>query len=341
MTRPYLFFWLSALALSWAGSSIAAGPSFNCARAGTTIEKEICKHPDLSELDKTMADAFKQMLVAGSGVDKKELVTEQREWMARRNRECGKLPVAGRSAARDSDESRDEETTYPLAGCLRQEYEARISWLKATRKIYGKWRIYTVGDSRNPSREVFAEDIATRKGSWILRASSDYGTAPTGATTGDEDTYKILEVKPPYATYLHTHFRMFGGYQDYFYETKVFHLDRQVNLDLKDLFDQKEILAEARKYCGTLFTCGATPSLGDFKDVLCRGQSVEKSPWDFDSSKLDGFALGRAVGEKQVQVRLLFQDPCVKNPEEFSPQEITLTLTASPQVLEAVKSAGK
>jgi len=68
---------------------------------------------------------------------------------------------------------------------------------------------------------------------------------------------------------------------------------------------------------------------------------VEKSPWDFDSSKLDGFALGRAVGEKQVQVRLLFQNPCVKNPEEFSPQEVTLTLTASPQVLEAVKSAGK
>jgi hypothetical protein len=46
-------------ALSTAGAAMADGPSFNCAKASTAVEKAICATPDLATLDLQMAAAYR------------------------------------------------------------------------------------------------------------------------------------------------------------------------------------------------------------------------------------------------------------------------------------------
>lgn len=67
---------------------IAARPSFNCAKASTVVEQQICQTPVLSELDRELASTFSAIRKASNKPTQSVLLTSQRDWMRARNT-CG------------------------------------------------------------------------------------------------------------------------------------------------------------------------------------------------------------------------------------------------------------
>lgn len=67
-----------------------SGPSFNCRKARTFIEKEICRSPSLSAKDRRMSRLYFQHLRYlegyGDNLDTNAFKAEQRSWLARRDR---------------------------------------------------------------------------------------------------------------------------------------------------------------------------------------------------------------------------------------------------------------
>ena len=76
----------AALAIT-AGSAQAA--SFDCNKAGNTIEWTICGDSRLSELDSEMGSLYRQALRAPF-LNSEAIRADQRRWLRQRNRECGR-----------------------------------------------------------------------------------------------------------------------------------------------------------------------------------------------------------------------------------------------------------
>jgi uncharacterized protein len=89
MTRGHL---LAALVLAAAatllGASLAQAASFDCNKAGNTIEWTICGDNRLSSLDSRMGALYRAALKAPH-LDREYVRSDQRRWLRRRNRECG------------------------------------------------------------------------------------------------------------------------------------------------------------------------------------------------------------------------------------------------------------
>lgn len=70
------------------GNVTLLGPSFDCAKAGTEIEKMICSDPYVGNLDGILSRDYKALFGAEYGFDeagKKATRDEQKAWMAKRN----------------------------------------------------------------------------------------------------------------------------------------------------------------------------------------------------------------------------------------------------------------
>ena len=82
------------LALAWGSASMAeeVRPSFDCAKATTFVEKEICRSPKLATLDRQLARLYRDLFPKDGEYGKiyKEMREEQRTWVAARN-ECQTL----------------------------------------------------------------------------------------------------------------------------------------------------------------------------------------------------------------------------------------------------------
>lgn len=68
-----------------------SGPSFNCGKARTWVEKTICRDPVLADKDRRMASAYNSLLEqsregGGPGTDLSGFRNEQRAWLRERNR---------------------------------------------------------------------------------------------------------------------------------------------------------------------------------------------------------------------------------------------------------------
>jgi len=88
---------------------LCRSPCSNCAKASSSVEKLICNDAELAKLDNSLSSLYHQLLKNLSVADQKLLKTEQRGWVKGRD-DCWK--------------SSDER------GCVKREYEARISELK-------------------------------------------------------------------------------------------------------------------------------------------------------------------------------------------------------------------
>lgn len=66
---------------------LAYGASFDCTKAKTFVEKEICRDPLLSRLDEALSYNYNNMLSGniGSGA-RKDLKATQRAWLLQRNK---------------------------------------------------------------------------------------------------------------------------------------------------------------------------------------------------------------------------------------------------------------
>jgi uncharacterized protein YecT (DUF1311 family) len=118
---------LAAAALAGAPLGAQAAPSFDCKRASTIVEKEICGVPELGDLDRDVAAAFTQAIAALSAADADALRADQRAWLKDRDN-CGDL-IHG-----------DPPIMADVYVCLKDQMSGRVTRLKAilARKQYFK-----------------------------------------------------------------------------------------------------------------------------------------------------------------------------------------------------------
>lgn len=77
-------YWIGMIALVACGT--AFGASFDCAKASNQIEKTICADKQLSEIDETMATAYKKALSSAS--DAQATKASQRAWLINERNKC-------------------------------------------------------------------------------------------------------------------------------------------------------------------------------------------------------------------------------------------------------------
>jgi uncharacterized protein YecT (DUF1311 family) len=97
---------------------VDAAPSFDCKRASSIAEKEICGLPELEGLDRDIAAAFTQALAALSAAGADALRADQRAWLKTRD-DCGDLIHGNPPIYAD------------VFGCLREQMTARAAKLRA------------------------------------------------------------------------------------------------------------------------------------------------------------------------------------------------------------------
>lgn len=103
--------------------------SFDCARAGTAIEKAICGAPELSQLDRQLSQAYAQRRASVQGQQRQVLTDAQRAW------------IRSRDAACLTDGRADP-------GCLAELYRRRIVEISgplAADGWAGRWRFSRAG----------------------------------------------------------------------------------------------------------------------------------------------------------------------------------------------------
>jgi len=88
------------------------GPSFDCARASTVVERAICKSPELAKADRDMAAVYAALVGKLSGAAKDHLIKDQVRWIGNRGPACSDGPL---------------ETPQ----CLKMRYAGRIAFLRA------------------------------------------------------------------------------------------------------------------------------------------------------------------------------------------------------------------
>jgi uncharacterized protein YecT (DUF1311 family) len=107
-----------AAVMANAPSGAHAAPSFDCRRAASVVEKELCGVSELGDLDRDIAALFTQALAVLSASDAAALRTEQRSWLHDRD-DCGDL-IHG-----------DPPIMADVYGCLRAQMTARAARLRA------------------------------------------------------------------------------------------------------------------------------------------------------------------------------------------------------------------
>mgnify|MGYP003609394897 CR=1 FL=1 len=91
------------------GLGLAQGPSFDCAKAHSWSEHQVCNDPELAELDQQMAARYKALKSHRQGDDDR-LKTTQRRWL--------------------HDREQCQQAQSPKT-CLRQRYQERLGELNA------------------------------------------------------------------------------------------------------------------------------------------------------------------------------------------------------------------
>jgi len=67
-------------------SSLTHAASFDCRKAGTFVEKEICADAQLSKLDDALTANYQMMMASNLGDGGVSLRKEQRAWISKRNK---------------------------------------------------------------------------------------------------------------------------------------------------------------------------------------------------------------------------------------------------------------
>lgn len=108
--------------ISLAGACLFSTPansaSFDCNSAATWVEKTICKNPELSKLDETMAEKYKQNLADTSDKDyKNNLIIDQRTWLRFQRNTCTET----KCLIREYKEYVEEKANYGVAWSFASE----------------------------------------------------------------------------------------------------------------------------------------------------------------------------------------------------------------------------
>jgi uncharacterized protein len=120
--------------LAAAPASAQSGPSFDCTRASTAIERAICRDAGLSSADGQMAVAYRQLIDGLNGAAREELLKDQARWLAGRNQACG-------------------DGAVEIAICLKNRIENRLANLRVMADgpfpFVSQQTIVKIGKARN------------------------------------------------------------------------------------------------------------------------------------------------------------------------------------------------
>lgn len=125
-------------------------PSFDCAKAATTVENAICSDATLAGLDAELATRYTDALAKAVDVDAARAA--QRDWAAQRGPACNLLPGADDEAVEPTDAG---------INCLVDLYRDRLSQLTEAqaapvggdqaRLLDGLWQIAEVIEAQDPA----------------------------------------------------------------------------------------------------------------------------------------------------------------------------------------------
>lgn len=141
---------LFALALV---SSAGAAPSFDCAKAASAAEREICTDQELQWFDRQLTRLYRVALDQ-PGADRQTLLAEQRKFLIARETCVGKR-----------------------LGCIRFLYERRLARLASVVNVFEAYAVY----SRKPPGASF----------WIVRFGVNAGVRI--GSVGDDGSNCLLE----------------------------------------------------------------------------------------------------------------------------------------------------
>jgi uncharacterized protein len=186
----------TVLALT-AGTALAQGPTFDCAKAQGTVEQLICKDQGLGALDRKLDEVYKAAMAKARDDMPQFLRTEQRGWVKGRN-ECWKVPTFLTASWQAKDVRECVEGTYKLRI---SELQAQWQLLPAKGPVFfdcdGNAQVVaTFFQSDPPSARLELGDRTAT--AWLVPAGS--GSKYEGQnvefwTKGKEVTVNWLEVK--------------------------------------------------------------------------------------------------------------------------------------------------
>ncbi len=129
--------YLSALALGLVGLTLptsfvagASAASFDCSKATTPLEKQICASPDFSREDEVLSRAYATAIGGLSEEARSQMQKDQRAWL-------DYVPLSCSTDAQPPESFTDDQ-----AACLLSAFTTRITDLEQSRML-GGWRFYT------------------------------------------------------------------------------------------------------------------------------------------------------------------------------------------------------
>jgi uncharacterized protein YecT (DUF1311 family) len=129
--------YLSALALGLLGLSLpvsflapARAASFDCSKATTPLEKQICASPDFSREDEVLSRAYATAIGGLSETARTQMQKDQRAWL-------DYVPLSCSTDAKSPQSFTDDQ-----AACLVSAFTTRVTDLEQSRML-GGWRFYT------------------------------------------------------------------------------------------------------------------------------------------------------------------------------------------------------
>ena len=106
MKMKRLLLLVTAIGLPLAIPLSTHAASFDCAKAGTTVERQICGDPTLSRMDEQLNKVYREALATGP---KPELLTSvQRDWLKDVRNQCANV-----QCLRDAYQSRLDDFLSP------------------------------------------------------------------------------------------------------------------------------------------------------------------------------------------------------------------------------------
>jgi uncharacterized protein len=164
-----------------------AEPSFDCAKAQSISEKEVCRVPELQWFDRQVSRLYAEVRTKGGSA----VVADQRAFLARREA-CGvKLAcLEGAYGDRLKGLGKLSETADPAAEFRPASFGGSL-WVVRYGGLTGAIQILTVGDGGHTC--VFETDNATQTGKGVLKAveAVDEGTTCRLDVIPDEHNLRV------------------------------------------------------------------------------------------------------------------------------------------------------
>lgn len=176
-----------AVGLAAAAPTASARPSFDCAKAQSVSEKEVCRVPELQWFDRQLAKLYAEVKAKGWPA----VVAEQHAFLARREACDAKLECLEAAYGHRLKVLGTLSDTFDAAAEFHPTTFGGSMWVMRYGGLTGAIQILSVGDGGHTC--VFETDNATQTGKGVLKAveAVDEGATCRLDVIPDEDNLRV------------------------------------------------------------------------------------------------------------------------------------------------------